>query len=111
MFNDVRESPALDVLRILEQKGANVIYHDPLVPELKLDGHSYRSVPLGEVSRFGGLYGYSDGSCAVRYRRDHCWRKIARGYEKRNQRKKLGQDHQDLSIQVNGRSKSPAGKI
>jgi UDP-N-acetyl-D-glucosamine dehydrogenase len=46
--DDVRESPALDVLRILEQKGANVLYHDPLVPELKLDGHSYRSVPLGE---------------------------------------------------------------
>jgi UDP-N-acetyl-D-glucosamine dehydrogenase len=46
--DDVRESPALDVLRILEQKGAKVLYHDPLVSELKLDGHSYRSVPLGE---------------------------------------------------------------
>ncbi len=46
--DDVRESPALDVLRILEQKGAHVIYHDPLVPELKLDGHSYRSVTLDE---------------------------------------------------------------
>jgi UDP-N-acetyl-D-glucosamine dehydrogenase len=47
-IDDVRESPALDVLRILEQKGAEVIYHDPLVPELKMDGVGYRSQPLEE---------------------------------------------------------------
>jgi UDP-N-acetyl-D-glucosamine dehydrogenase len=47
-IDDVRESPALDVLRILEQKGANVIYHDPLVPELDMDGVSHRSLPLEE---------------------------------------------------------------
>jgi UDP-N-acetyl-D-glucosamine dehydrogenase len=46
--DDVRESPALDVLRILEQKGADVSYHDPLVPELKMDGQSYHSKPLAE---------------------------------------------------------------
>ena len=47
-IDDIRESPALDVLRILEQKGAEVIYHDPLVPELKMDGVGYRSQPLDE---------------------------------------------------------------
>jgi UDP-N-acetyl-D-glucosamine dehydrogenase len=45
---DVRESPALDLLRLLEQKGAEVSYHDPLVPELRMDGRSYRSRPLSE---------------------------------------------------------------
>jgi UDP-N-acetyl-D-glucosamine dehydrogenase len=35
-------------LRILEQKGAEVIYHDPLVPELNMDGVGYRSQPLEE---------------------------------------------------------------
>ncbi len=48
-IDDVRESPALDVLRILEQKGADVSYHDPLVPELDMDGLEYHSKPLTEA--------------------------------------------------------------
>lgn len=48
-IDDVRESPALDVLRILEKKGADVMYHDPFVPELDLDGAIYKSKRLGEV--------------------------------------------------------------
>ncbi|MCC6612391.1 MAG: nucleotide sugar dehydrogenase [Anaerolineae bacterium] len=34
--DDVRESPALDVIQLLQQKGANVAYHDPYVPSVKL---------------------------------------------------------------------------
>ena len=34
---DVRESPALDIIKILEGKGARVSYNDPYVPELQLD--------------------------------------------------------------------------
>jgi UDP-N-acetyl-D-glucosamine dehydrogenase len=45
--SDVRESPALDVIQLLEERGAKVSFHDPLVPELRLDGgRRYRSVPL-----------------------------------------------------------------
>ena len=36
--NDVRESPALDILRILESRGAHVGYNDPNVPRLDLEG-------------------------------------------------------------------------
>ena len=36
--DDVRESPALDVLKLLEADGAEVAYHDPYVPEWKEDG-------------------------------------------------------------------------
>jgi UDP-N-acetyl-D-glucosamine dehydrogenase len=36
--DDVRESPALDILRILEKRGALVGYNDPGVPRLELDG-------------------------------------------------------------------------
>ena len=46
---DVRESPGLDILRILEQKGAQVSYHDPLVAELELDGKVYHSVELDDA--------------------------------------------------------------
>jgi UDP-N-acetyl-D-glucosamine dehydrogenase len=35
--NDVRESPALDILRLLQSKGARAGYHDPHVAELLLE--------------------------------------------------------------------------
>ncbi len=41
--SDTRESPALDVIRILEKKGVKVSYHDPHVPKLRLDGKVFRS--------------------------------------------------------------------
>lgn len=36
-IDDVRESPALDVIGLLQQKGANVRYHDPYVPSIRLE--------------------------------------------------------------------------
>ena len=39
-IDDLRESPALDIIRLLEEKGALVSYHDPYVPEIREDGHS-----------------------------------------------------------------------
>jgi UDP-N-acetyl-D-glucosamine dehydrogenase len=46
--NDVRESPALDVIRLLAADGAEVEYHDPFVPEVAEDGSRMCSVPLTE---------------------------------------------------------------
>jgi UDP-N-acetyl-D-glucosamine dehydrogenase len=43
-IQDVRESPALDILRLLEAKGADVAYHDPFVPVLAEDGIRMESV-------------------------------------------------------------------
>jgi UDP-N-acetyl-D-glucosamine dehydrogenase len=34
-INDVRESPALDIIKVLRNKGAEVTWHDPHVTELK----------------------------------------------------------------------------
>ena len=45
-IDDVRESPALDVLKLLEADGADVAYHDPFVPEWKEDGVTRRSQTL-----------------------------------------------------------------
>jgi UDP-N-acetyl-D-glucosamine dehydrogenase len=44
-IDDLRESPALDVIGLLHQKGALVSYHDPYVPSIKHDGWSHDSVP------------------------------------------------------------------
>jgi UDP-N-acetyl-D-glucosamine dehydrogenase len=45
-IDDVRESPALDVMHLLLQRGASVSYTDPYVPELRLDSVSLQSLPL-----------------------------------------------------------------
>jgi UDP-N-acetyl-D-glucosamine dehydrogenase len=48
--DDVRESPALDIMRLLEAKGATVTYHDPHVREVREDGEIRRSVPLDDAT-------------------------------------------------------------
>jgi UDP-N-acetyl-D-glucosamine dehydrogenase len=34
---DLRKSPSLDIIEVLQKKGANVRYFDPLIPYLKID--------------------------------------------------------------------------
>jgi UDP-N-acetyl-D-glucosamine dehydrogenase len=51
-IDDLRESPALDVILLLEKLGAHVTYSDPFVPQMKLDGRSlHASDLLEEASR------------------------------------------------------------
>jgi UDP-N-acetyl-D-glucosamine dehydrogenase len=50
-IDDLRESPALEVISLLVKKGARVKYHDPFCPEIRDDGHTPvealgKSVPL-----------------------------------------------------------------
>jgi UDP-N-acetyl-D-glucosamine dehydrogenase len=42
-IDDVRESPALDIILLLERRGARVTYSDPYVPKVRLDGHELLS--------------------------------------------------------------------
>lgn len=49
-IDDMRESPALDVMRLLEERGADVQYHDPHVPSFREDGHERSSVPLTDAA-------------------------------------------------------------
>lgn len=37
-IEDVRESPALDIIHVLKQRGAVLSYSDPFVPHLRIDG-------------------------------------------------------------------------
>jgi UDP-N-acetyl-D-glucosamine dehydrogenase len=37
-IDDVRESPALDIILLLERRGARITYSDPFVPSIRLDG-------------------------------------------------------------------------
>jgi UDP-N-acetyl-D-glucosamine dehydrogenase len=43
--DDLRESPALDVMHLLKQRHARITYSDPLVPEIQLEGLELTSQP------------------------------------------------------------------
>jgi UDP-N-acetyl-D-glucosamine dehydrogenase len=55
-IDDMRESPALDVMLLLERLGGTVTYSDPHVPQLKLDGKVLSALPETAAA---------DADCAV----------------------------------------------
>ena len=44
-IEDLRESPALDVMLLLKRRGARLTYSDPYVPQLQLDGDDLYAQP------------------------------------------------------------------
>ena len=52
-IDDMRESPALDVIRLLEARGANVEYHDPHVPTYREEGHVRNGIALTDEAMSG----------------------------------------------------------
>jgi UDP-N-acetyl-D-glucosamine dehydrogenase len=53
---DSREAPAREIMQRLLEEGANVEYHDPLVPEISIGGQMLRTVdpdPRRDASGFG----------------------------------------------------------
>ncbi|MBI5197265.1 MAG: nucleotide sugar dehydrogenase [Nitrospirae bacterium] len=73
-ISDVRESPSLDVIRLLRDKGAEIAYHDPYVPVLDMSHHltagyapgtkTADQLPLESVS-MSGYAGLQDYDCVV----------------------------------------------
>ena len=55
-IDDVRESPALDIMHLLKRRGASIRFSDPYVPALELDGETLNSVEPAKVA---------DADCAV----------------------------------------------
>jgi UDP-N-acetyl-D-glucosamine dehydrogenase len=51
-IDDVRESPALDIIELLQRRGAQVSYHDSHVRELKHGGHEIPSATAEQFSTF-----------------------------------------------------------
>jgi UDP-N-acetyl-D-glucosamine dehydrogenase len=49
-IDDLRESPALEIIRLLQEKGAEVLYHDAFCSEIADDGHTtLQGLPLRSV--------------------------------------------------------------
>ncbi|MGM0882629.1 MAG: nucleotide sugar dehydrogenase [Bacillota bacterium] len=47
-IGDYRESSSIDLIQLLQLEGADVSYHDPYIPSLRIGGHKMESVPLTE---------------------------------------------------------------
>jgi UDP-N-acetyl-D-glucosamine dehydrogenase len=58
-IDDVRESPALDIIHLLGKHGATVTYSDPFVPRLHADG----AVP--EMTAIEAEHGAEEADCVV----------------------------------------------
>jgi UDP-N-acetyl-D-glucosamine dehydrogenase len=61
-IDDVRESPALDVIALLRARGADVSFHDPFIARIRLgeddDGRAAPDAPVLASVPFEGLDGY-----------------------------------------------------
>jgi UDP-N-acetyl-D-glucosamine dehydrogenase len=69
--SDLRESPALDVIGLLKQKGATVNYHDPYVAEVRHELFQLKSVPDLE-----GALGQADCVVITTNHDSYDWKKI-----------------------------------
>jgi len=49
-IDDIRQSPALEVVDLLEKHGADLKYNDPYVPEFSYKGRKYRSIELNRAN-------------------------------------------------------------
>ncbi|MCK9614330.1 MAG: nucleotide sugar dehydrogenase [Candidatus Omnitrophica bacterium] len=45
---DLRESPAIEIIETLQSKGANVSFHDPFLPYLKIDGIDLKRIEFSK---------------------------------------------------------------
>lgn len=52
--NDMRESPALDAIHLLQKAGVQISYTDPLVPALRLGNATLESSPLETLAESDG---------------------------------------------------------
>ena len=77
--NDIRESPALEIIEMLERKGAHVSYADPFTPQLAVEGGKLTAVePTAGDARRRRLRADPDQSLELRLR-DHRRSRVAGG--------------------------------
>jgi UDP-N-acetyl-D-glucosamine dehydrogenase len=50
-IDDIRESPALDVIHLLTRRGARISYSDPFIPHLAVDGIDLCAEPVETAAR------------------------------------------------------------
>lgn len=61
--DDIRESPALDIIRLLQEKGAKISYSDPYIPSLQLETRDKKQETLYSIPLTPATLSKTD--CAV----------------------------------------------
>ncbi|MCC6904896.1 MAG: hypothetical protein IT326_03570, partial [Anaerolineae bacterium] len=67
-----RESPSLDIIRLLQERGAEVIYNDPYIPDLHHEG-----LPLNSVDLDAELFAEMDCVIVVTDHTVYDWQMLA----------------------------------
>jgi UDP-N-acetyl-D-glucosamine dehydrogenase len=92
-IDDIRESPALDVIGLLQKKGAQVEYHDPYIPVLR----THDDVEMRSVSDLMAAVRASDVVVIVTNHKGYDYKSILAEakyiFDSRNALGKLGKDH------------------
>jgi UDP-N-acetyl-D-glucosamine dehydrogenase len=71
-IDDLRESPALDVIRLLQERGAAVSYHDPYVPNLH-----HENLPMETIQLTDKALTSADCVVIITDHSDYDWQHIA----------------------------------
>jgi UDP-N-acetyl-D-glucosamine dehydrogenase len=61
-IDDVRESPALDIIELLMNKGAQVSYHDPYAPSVRIGEHTLQSAAFDTLEHYDMVVVVTDHS-------------------------------------------------
>jgi len=98
-LDDWRESPAIDVIKLLQESGANVVYHDPYVDEF--DDH-YKGVSMKGVALTDEIIKDSDLVMITTHHTsiDYAWvTKLAKHvFDTRNATKELTENRDKITL-------------
>jgi UDP-N-acetyl-D-glucosamine dehydrogenase len=96
-IDDVRESPALDVIGLLKQKGALVEYHDPYIPHIH---HEHDGWQMNSVSDLMKSVQDADAVIIVTNHKDYDYEAIIKTakfvFDSRNATGKLGKNYEKV---------------
>ena len=91
-IDDVRESPSLDVIGLLQKKGAQVEYHDPYIPHIH---HEYEGWHMDSVADMMKSVKEADAVVVVTNHKDYDYKEIIAAakfvFDSRNATGKMGE--------------------
>jgi len=96
-IDDVRESPALDVIALLKRKGAIVEYHDPYIPHIH---HEYEGWKMDSIADVMSAVADADAVIIVTNHKAYDYPAIIRAakfvFDSRNATGKLGKESENV---------------
>jgi UDP-N-acetyl-D-glucosamine dehydrogenase len=96
-IDDVRESPAMDVIGLLQQKGAKVEYHDPYIAHIH---HEYDGWQMDSVGDMMKSVKEADAVVIITDHKDYDYKAIIESakfvFDSRNATGKFGKDHKKV---------------